>query len=570
MALDAKLLKDIRLWALQNAVKYGGTANPGAVIGKILATHPGAKSQMAEIGKSVAAIIKDVNGVSAEKQLAELERDAPELLEEKPKEQRVGLKPLENAQKGKVVMRFAPSPSGPLHIGHSFVLSLNAEFCRMYNGKLIVRIEDTNPENIYAPAYKMIPDEANWLTGGLVSQVYVQSDHLGTYYDYAEQVIRKGRAYVCTCDSDVFKNLVNAKKPCPCRGLPVKEQEVRFAKMFGEYEPGQAVLRIKTDIEDPNPAMRDWPAMRINHSKHPRKGNEAKVWPLMNFAVAIDDHLLGVTHTLRGKDHMDNGKRQQHIYDIFGWDAPTHLYIGRINFTGFDLSTSGTRQDIERGKYSDWDDIRLPFLAALRRRGYRPDAFTRYAIAMGVNQADKTVSIEEFFKSIDANDRDIINLEANRYFFVDEPQEIHVEGSPGGESRIHLHPNAPERGDRVFAFADAFYVSKSDYAQFKGGKMYRLMDCLNFRRERGGKCVFDSLGIEEFKGKGEFLMHWLPVGKDAVPVEVCMPDGSVRKGLGEASLRKVKEGEMIQFERFGFCRLDKKDKESLTFWFGHK
>src|SRR3990172_11520279 len=250
-------------------------------------------------------------------------------------------------------MRLAPSPSGPMHIGHAIVFSLSHLYCKEYDGKLILRIEDTNPGKFYFPDKKMDEEDLNWLTDNRISEIVYQSDRLETYYDFAEQMISKGKAYVCTCSSDMFRNLSMKKQACPCRDLPVKEHLLRWDKMFVEYEPGAAVVRIKTDINDPNPAMRDWPALRINHHVHPRTKDKYKVWPLMNFAVSVDDHALGVTHTIRGKDHVDNAKRQKHIHDFFGWKEPVHSYIGKINFEGIEVSKRKIKAAIERGEFDD-------------------------------------------------------------------------------------------------------------------------------------------------------------------------------------------------------------------------
>ncbi len=558
-----------RKHALANAVRYGGKANFGAVLGKLLAEKPDIKNELKTLSKEIAAVVEAVNRIPPDEQRAELEKTAPELLEVKKKEEVYGLKELKGAEAGKVVMRIAPSPSGPLHIGHSIVLSLNSEYCRKYNGKLILRIEDTNPENIYPQAYRMIEDEARWLTKNNVREVQIQSDRLHTYYDYAEKLVNMGKAYVCTCNPDLFRELMQRKKACPCRELPLKEQQLRWDKMFSGYEPGEAVLRIKTNINDPNPAMRDWPAMRINHHTHPRTGTREKVWPLMNFSVAIDDHDSGMTHTIRGKDHKDNEKRQKHIFDAFGWKMPVHLYIGRINFEGFELSTSKTRQAIERGEYSGWDDIRLPFMAALRRRGYQPDAFIQFAVAMGVGENDKTVSLEEFFKIIDSNNRRILEPIANRYFFVCDPVEARIVGAPKQVVELDLHPDHKDRGKRMFETWEQFYIAKDDAEALEDKKVYRLMECGNFTKE-GNNFRYHSRNVEEYREKGARIMHWLPVSRDLARVDVLMPDGSRRSGLGEAGLKKLQEGAIIQFERFGFVRLDKKQADKLVFWFAHK
>lgn len=562
------LSTEIKKWALQNAILHNGKASLDAVIGKLIASNPALKKRIPELRKKAINIIEKINKLEIKEQSAKLKRIAPELLAEQKKPAKE-LEPLPKAKKGNVVMRFAPSPSGPLHIGHAIVLALNLEYCKNYAGKLILRIEDTDPKKIYEPAYKMIKEDAQWLTGNSISATIIQSDRLGYYYDYAELLISKGHAYVCTCNPDIFKELLAKGVACPCRELPAKEHLKRWDKMFGEYKPGQAVVRIKTDIKHPNPAMRDWPALRINDHIHPRTGTDIRVWPLMNFSVAIDDHLLGITHTIRGKDHMDNEKRQAYIFRYMGWQAPMHLYIGRINFAGLELSCTKTKQAIERGEFEDWDDIRLPFLAALRRRGYQPGAFIKYAKQLGLSLADKTVTKEEFFKALDAFNRELIEPLANRYFFVEAPIEINIVNAPEQEVKLKLHPDYPRRGHRRFKTSRSFYISKNDFDTLKEGELYRLMDCLNFKL-KDKRFIFDSVEYELYKKKGKAIMHWLPKTTNLVKVEVKMPDGSIKSGLGEPMLRNLKEGSIIQFERFAFCRLDKKSNEKLLFWYTHR
>ena len=561
-------MKDVILkYALQNALKYNGKANAGAVIGKVLSENPALKKEIAKLGKEIQQIVKEVNSMPVEKQKDKLEKLAPELLEEKKHEKKRVLHELENAEEGKVLMRFEPSPSGPLHIGHAFTLGLNSEYCRMYNGKLILRIADTNPENIYEKAYELIPIDAKWVTKNNVKEIYHQSDRLKIYYKYAEELIKKGYAYVCTCKPEDFKEAMIKQLPCLCRDIDEKENLKRWKKMFSGYKEGQAVVRIKTNLNDKNPAMRDWPALRIKEAAHHRQKKKFRVWPLLNFAVAIDDHLMSVTHTIRAKEHMDNEKRQKFIFDYMEWKTPKHLYIGRINFKDIRVSCSKTRPFIEDGTYSGWDDIRLPFLGALKRRGYQPDAFIKYAIDVGVSQTDKLVSGEEFFKALNAFNKEIIDPNAYRYFFIENPKEIVIENAPEQDVEMDLHPDNKKYG-RKFKTNDKFYIADEDYKKLKDNKLYRLMDCLNFRKQKG-KFIFDSLEYEKYKEKGEHIIHWLPKEK-LVKAEVLMPDAKLKKGQAEKGILKLKADDIIQFERLGFCRLDKIEKDNLIFWFAHR
>jgi len=557
----------IKKYALQNAVKFNGKASPGAVIGHILGEKPELKSKIKEIAKKVNGIVKEINQLSIEQQKELLKKQAPELLKEKKHEEKEKTLPkLKNLKN--LVMRFEPSPSGPLHIGHAYVLSLNSEYCKKYKGKLILRIGDTNPEKIYEPAYKLIQEDARWITKNNISKVIIQSDRLELYYKYMEKLLDIEKAYICTCNPEKYKQLILKQKPCPCRNLKKQEQKERWKKMFKGYKQGQAVARIKTNLKDKNPAMRDFPVFRINDNKHPKKGKKYRVWPLMNMAVTVDDIETKVTHVIRAKDHYDNAMRQKYIYDYLKKPFPEAIFVGRINFEGMPVSCSKTRPLIENKTYTGWDDIRLPFLAALKRRGFQPDAIINYAIDVGISLNDKTVTKEEFFKTINAFNKDIIDNKSYRYFFVWNPKEITIKNAQKQEIELDLHPDN-KKGGRKFKTKDAFYITEDDFNSLKENRLYRLMDCLNFVKEEN-KLIFHSLEYEKYKENGEKIIHWLPKDKDLLKTEVLMPDNKLIKGIGEKTLSNLKVNDIIQLERFGFCRLDKKEKNKLTFWFAHK
>jgi len=309
--------------------------------------------------------------------------------------------------------------------------------------------------------------------------------------------------------------------------------------------------------------------MRVNDHSHPRKGTEFRVWPLMNLAVFVDDVESGMTHIIRAKEHMSNAQRQEFLYKYFNKPVPQAYFVGRINFTDIRISCSKTKVLIEEGKYSGWDDIRLPFLLALKRRGYQPDAFIKYAVDVGVSQADKTVSKDEFFKSLNHFNKEVLDPIANRYFFVDNPKEITIEKSSEQEISLDLHPDNPKKGKRKFKTKDRFYISADDLKSIKSGELVRLMDCLNFVK-KGKKFIFDSADYEKYKEKGKKIIHWLPVSDNLVKVDLLMPDKSLKKGLAEKDVSKLKQGDICQFERQGFVRLDNKEKDKLTFWYGHR
>lgn len=551
------LREKILAYALENALSHHGKARVDAVLSKLFqeGLH---KEDIKIVTPEIKKIVSFANRLSKEKQEKEFEK-LRDIVKKKAKKEVFA--DLPGARKNAVVLRFEPSPTGPLHIGHALILLLNYTYKLRYNGKLILRFADTNPGQIDKKSYEMIADDAKWLTNNSIDSIMYQSDRLKIYYDYAVKLIKKGKAYVCTCKPENFRQLVNSSKACPCRSLSIQEHAKRWKKMFSGYEEGQAVLRIKTDLKARNPAIREWPAFRICKAKHPR-GIKQKVWPLMNFAVAIDDAKQGITHVIRGKDHIVNTERQRYLYHYLNFKEPVFIHIGRINFKGIKLSTRETAKAIKEKVYTGWGDIRLPFMIAFKKRGLQAEAFKKFAESIGLSKVDKTVNYDEFMLMIYAFNKPLIEL-SNRYFFVAEPVKIKIKDAPKQEAKLPLHPTITI-GYRKFKTAEQFYITKEDYEQLKEGKIYRLMNLFNFTKNK--ELSFHSLKLNPaLKAK---LIHWLPC-QSLVETKVLLLDGSYVEGLAEQGIKKLKEGAIVQFERFGFCRLIKKNKK-YEFWFTQK
>ncbi|MBO5431539.1 glutamate--tRNA ligase, partial [Methanocorpusculum sp.] len=308
---DSSLENDIYILALQNAVKNKAVPRAGAVLGSVMGAHPELRSQAKEINALLPAILAKVEALSPEDREAQLRELNPEAIEKMhEKKERIHELPTLPDAEGGVVMRFAPNPSGPLHLGHARASVLNDYYVRKYGGKFYYRVEDTDPKRVDPEAYDMVSEDLKWLGIGITDVIY-QSDRFEIYYEHARELIKLGGAYMCDCDNAEFRDLKLKKQACPCRDLSVEENLKRFDDMLaGKYEEGQITMRVKTDIAHPDPAVRDFAAMRVlKEPKHPRKP-EIFVYPLMNFSVAVDDHLLGMTHVIRGKDHIANTRRQ--------------------------------------------------------------------------------------------------------------------------------------------------------------------------------------------------------------------------------------------------------------------
>jgi glutamyl-tRNA synthetase len=339
-----KLDETIRKYSLLNAYLHKGKAQPQVVLGKIIGEMPWLRGKAKEILEKVKGVVEEVNKLSVEEQKRILEENWPELLQVKAKPEKKVLPPLPNVEKyPKIVTRFSPNPDCVLHIGSARAIVLSWKYARMYNGEFYLRFEDTDPryKRPVLEFYDLIREDLLWL-GCKWDKEIIQSDRLEIYYEYAEKLLEMGGGYVCTCPPQIFKEKIFACEPCPCRDLPVETQLERWEKMLdGGFGEGEAVVRVKTDLNHPNPAIRDWPALRIIDTKkfpHPRVGDKYRVWPLYNFSCGLDDHLLGITHIIRGKEHLTNEQRQRFLYHYFGWDYPESIHYGRLKITDAVLS----------------------------------------------------------------------------------------------------------------------------------------------------------------------------------------------------------------------------------------
>jgi glutamyl-tRNA synthetase len=550
----------IRKYALQNAVLYSGKANPKAVQGKVLAESPELRSKVKEVLPLIASIVEEVNAMSPESQYRKLEGIDASMLKKEKGERRIGLPMLPGMEKGKVVMRFAPGPSGPLHLGHTRVAILNDDYCRNYDGRFINRMEDTNPEKVDPDAYDMIPQDLEWL-GVKVHQTVIQSDRFDVYYDVARKLIEMGKAYVCTCPVEEWRGLKEKCLPCPHRDEDVGATLDKWENMLsGKYEEEKAVLVVKTDLKHPNPAVRDFVGLRIITSvPHPIKGDRYCVYPMMNLSVAVDDHFLGLTHVLRGKDHLNNTLRQEYIFRYFGWKMPHYTHYGLVRVPEAILKTSIVGKGIRSGEYSGWDDVRLGTVRALAKRGFHPEAIRHFWIDCGIKETD----IEFSWDNLYAYNKDLVDGTADRYFFVWDPVRLQIEGAQELRARAPRHPDHPELGDRKFHLTApiAVQVVGKDLQSARQAGKVRLKDLGNVEL-RDGSAHYLGNDLSVLK-EGFRIIHWVPDG--SLPASVIMPSGESVDGFVEP-VPKEEEGRVVQFERFGFVKVERVSPTLLAYF----
>ncbi len=579
---DNELRELIRRAALVNAVQHGGKAQAGPIVGKLLGEKPELRPKAKELTALINIVLGEVNSFSAEEQKRIVEEKWPETLKKEKVEEEKRLPPLPNTGKyAQIVTRFSPNPDCVLHLGSARAIILSHEYARIYKGKFILRFEDTDPKGKRPSLefYGKIRDDLKWL-GCKVNEEFIQSDRVPIYYEYAEKLLTGGNAYVCTCIPDEFRKETLQNEPCPCRNLPPEEQLERWEAMLnGGYAEGEAVMRVKTDLNHPNPAVRDWPALRIIDTvkyPHPRVGSKYRVWPLYNMAAGLDDHLLGITHIIRGKEHLTNGVRQEFMYKHLGWLYPEAIHYGRLKITGASLSKSKIIQGVKEGIYTGFDDPRLATFLALRKRGITPEAIKKMIIDVGPKTADVTLSWENLY----SYNRKLLDAQTDRYFFVPEPVRLTVKGLPKVfHAKLPLHPDQPERGHREYAVtpkgddkAVSVWIARKDVEAAEVGAMVRLMELCNIEiadKEADGLLArFVSEAYQDARDAKARLLQWT-LADESVPCGVVMPDASVAEGVAESACKKLKPNDVVQFERFGFVRIDE-PVPKLRAYYAHK
>jgi len=539
----------IRKHALKNAYVHG-KAQAKAIVPKVIGELPETRKDIKGLMKKISEVLKEVNKMSQKEILKELQSLAPELLEKK---EEGGLPELANARKG-MKFRMAPFPSGAIHIGNIKGMILNDEYAKKYKGKLLLVIDDTigsEAKPIVKDAYKLIPQAIKWLKIKYDPEILYKSDRLKLYYKYGEELIKKGAAYFCQCPTELIRDYRAKGVTCQHRKNSTNENLKNWKAMLkGEYKQGKACIRLKTDMKDKDPAFRDRVLFRISDRSHPRAGTKYKVWPMLEMSWAVDDMLLGITHIIRGKELMIEGRMQEYIWNLLGYKhTPIIRLTGLLSIEGVKISKSKARAEVQSGAYSGWDDPQTWSIQSLKRRGFKPEALRGFILSLGMSLAEIKVQVDSLYTI----NRRLIDADALRYFFVKDPVKLIVSGCPEKKITIRMHPKTKRtRSYMIQKGVNELWMSKDDVKLLKTEGRVRLKDAMNIDLESAGRVVkakYSSDQDEVYKiKKVQFI---IAKGK---PCQVLMPDGTTDKGLCEEYCARVKKGEIIQFERYGFVR----------------
>ncbi|NLL51126.1 MAG: glutamine--tRNA ligase/YqeY domain fusion protein [Peptococcaceae bacterium] len=384
-----------------------------------------------------------------------------------------------NKYGGRVHTRFPPEPNGYLHIGHAKSICLNFGTAEEFEGLCNLRFDDTNPAKEETEFVESIKEDVRWLGFTWEDRLFYASDYFDQLYEFAVQLIKQGKAYVCDLTAEEIREyrgtLTEPGKESPYRNRSIEENLDLFTRMKnGEFPDGAKVLRAKIDMASPNLNMRDPIIYRIMHEHHHRTGDKWCIYPMYDFAHPLSDAIENITHsicTLEFEDHRP-------LYDWFvdnliTGDKPRQYEFARLNLTNTITSKRKLRRLVEEGYVQGWDDPRMPTLAGYRRRGYTPESIHDFCNRIGVAKANSTVDIALLEHCL----REDLNLKAPRVMAVLDPLKVVITNYPEGQIEkleAENNPQDPEAGYRQVTFSRTLFIEREDFMENPPKKYFRL------------------------------------------------------------------------------------------------
>ena len=511
-----------------------------------------------------------------------------------------------NKNQGRVATRFPPEPNGYPHIGHAKSVCLNFGIAAQYGGTCNLRMDDTDPSGESLEYVESIINDVRWLGFDWQDRLYYASDYFEQLYQFAVQLIKAGKAYVCDLSADEIRDyrgtLTEPGKESPYRNRSVEENLDLFARMrAGEFEDGSRVVRAKIDMASPNITLRDPIIYRIKRAPHYRTGNQWVIYPMYDFAHCLSDSIEKITHSICTLEFENN----RPLYDWFveqviEKDRPQQIEFARLNLSYTVLSKRRLIELVSRGDVSGWDDPRMPTIAGMRRRGYTPEAIRAFCERIGVAKNDSIVDIALLEHCV----REDLNERAPRAMAVLRPLRVVIDNYPEGqveEFECPYHPQNPAMGSRNVPFSRDLYIEREDFMEKAPKKFYRLtpgrevrfrygyfVKCVSVVKDpTSGEvvevhCTYDPQTRSGFAPDGrkvDATIHWVSAAH-SLPAEVRLYDrlfsvanpmegGSdftehlnptsleiLTSSRVEPGLAKASPGNRYQFERLGYFCVD--------------
>lgn len=513
----------------------------------------------------------------------------------------------------KVHTRFPPEPNGYLHIGHAKSICLNFGIAREFGGLCNLRFDDTNPLKEEIEYVEAIKRDVRWLGFDWEDREYYASDYFEKMYEYAIELIKKGKAYVCDLSPEEIRQyrgtLTEPGKESPYRNRSVEENLDLFERMrAGEFPEGSRTLRAKIDMSSGNINMRDPVMYRIIHAEHHRTGKRWCIYPTYDYAHPISDSIEGITHSICTLEFEDHRPLYDWFLEQLNIHHPRQVEFARLNLSHTVLSKRKLLKLVEEGYVNGWDDPRMPTLAGIRRRGYTPESIRNFCERIGVAKRDSLVDVALLEHCL----REDLNKKAKRVMAVLRPLRVVIENYPDGlteEMDAINNPEDPSMGTRKVPFSKVIYIERDDFREQPPKDFYRLaperevrlryayfIRCKDVVKDRDGnilelRCTYDpaTRGGDAPDGrKVKATLHWVSEAH-AIRAEVRLYDHlfkvpdpdeleDFRTGINpdslsvlkncylEPSLSSARPGDIYQFERLGYFAVDPDSVEgSLVF-----
>jgi glutaminyl-tRNA synthetase len=511
---------------------------------------------------------------------------------------------------GRVHTRFPPEPNGYLHIGHAKAICLNYGIARDHNGKFNLRFDDTNPCKEEQEYVDSIIEDVKWLGADYGERLFYASDYFDRMYEYATELIKKGKAYVCDQTLEEVREyrgtITEPGRESPYRNRSVEENLDLFERMRGgEFPDGAKTLRAKIDMAHPNLLMRDPVMYRILHAEHHRTGDKWCIYPMYDWAHGLEDSIEGITHSICTLEFETHRLLYDWFLDELGVHHSQQIEFARLNLSHTVLSKRKLLELVEEGKVSGWDDPRMPTISGLRRRGYTPGSIRDFCERIGVAKFNSIIDMVVLENSL----REELNKKAPRVMAVLRPLKVVIENYPEGEVEeleAINNPEDPDMGTRKVPFSRVIYIERDDFREKPPGKFFRLAPGREVRLRyayfikcekviKDGKagevtelrCTYDpaTRGGDAPDGrKVKGTLHWVSE-KHACKAEVRLYDHLFMKRdpndvgeeedykaslnpnslevlpscLVEPSLKDAAPGSRYQFERMGYFFVDPVD-----------
>ena len=513
---------------------------------------------------------------------------------------------------GKVHTRFPPEPNGYLHLGHAKSICLNFGVAKEFNGLCNLRFDDTNPTKEDTEYVESIREDVRWLGGDWGDREFYASNYFDKLYEYAEQLIKMGKAYVDDLTADEIREyrgtLTQPGRESPYRNRSVEENLDLFRRMrAGEFADGTHVLRAKIDMASPNLVMRDPTLYRIRHATHHRTGDKWCIYPMYDFTHPLSDSIEGITHSLCTLEFVNNRELYNWVLETLNVYHPEQTEFARLNLTYTVLSKRKLIQLVKEGYVKGWDDPRMPTLSALRRRGVPPEAIHDFCRRIGMAKSEAVVE----YGLLEFCIREYLNAHAPRWMAVLNPVRLVIDNYPEDQEDVFempLYPDDDSFGSRKVPFTRELYIDRDDFRLDPPKKYYRLapgqevrlryayfVTCTDVVKDAEGNvqeihCTYDpaSRGGNSPDGrKVKGTIHWVSA-KYALPAEVRLyeqlfsvadpnnvPEGktfldyinpdSLRTVSArlEPAMAQIRTGETVQFERVGYFCKDRDSTDEL-------